>query len=664
MNAFHMSNALLPSAPPGAAALPPRRLLHRLRRLAHWPVLMLWALLLAAFQARGADAAYLDVDQAFQLTAQQQPGASVALHWRIAPGYTLYRDRLQIQADGVTLSPALPLALRKKDPASDEVLAVYHDRLDITVPLPPGSRQLSVQYQGCADAGLCYPPEQRGATLTPGGSGPVVWQKPGDADAPLATPAVPAAAATHTPAPQAPVDVPQVAASDATTEAGRVLRSGSGWRVAGLFALGGLLLAFTPCVLPMVPILSSILVGQHGASQAPSRRRCLRLSLAYAGGMAGVYTALGVAAGLAGEGLAGFLQQPPMLIGFALLLAGLSLSMFDVFTLQVPAALQTRLSALSDRAGGSGGSGAAAWGAAAMGALSALMVGPCVAAPLAGALLYIGQTHDVALGALALFSLACGMSVPLLLTGLSAGSLLPRAGAWMGRVKQVFGLLLLAVAWWMVTPLLAAPTQLAGWGVLAIGAAVFLGLGEPMPAQAGPGTRALRAAVIAVAVFGALELAGSALGADDALHPLAPLAASRGASVVTGSPAGGEAPHFAPVTSTAELERALATASRPVLLDFYADWCVACKELERDTLAHPAVARALGGFTLLRADVTANTPEQRALLKRFALFGPPGLVLFDARGQELPQHSRQVGLVAPAEFEAWLRRAVAPAPGS
>jgi thiol:disulfide interchange protein DsbD len=675
---------------------------HSFRRWAGSTALAVVAgLALGAAAAHAADD-FLDPDQAFQLKAERRADGAVALHWQIAEGYTLYKARLHLRADGRELVARLPAAERKPDPASGDVVEVFHRRLDAEVAVAATARTIEIEYQGCADAGLCYPPQRRHASLAgnldaakSGGQkatrlalldGEVdvgAAAAGGTADAGAVTqlsladlaPAVvtnpagkaavaPGSAISVTPAVSndragnAVFDAAAIAKAETNAEAkadaalasegagqraGRVLRSGNLFEVMATFLVFGLLLSLTPCVLPMVPILSAIIVGQ----QVTTRRRGLQLASAYALGMALVYTALGVAAGLAGEGLAGYLQQPAVLIAFALLLAGLSLSMFDVYTLQVPSSLMTRISGLSDRVGG-GAVGAAA----ALGALSALMVGPCVAAPLAGALLYIGQSHDVVLGGLALFALACGMSVPLLLAGASAGSLLPRAGAWMNRVKHVFGLLLLAVSWWMVSPLVASSAVLAGWGVLALAAAVFLGLCEPLPASVGALPRALRSGVIALALLGVLEIVGSVSGADDALAPLARLA-QRGGGIQTAAAA--TAPRFVTVASAAELDRAVASSAKPVMLDFYADWCTSCKEMERETFADPQVAQAMAGFTLLRADVTTNSPQQRDLLKRFGLFGPPGLVFFDTVGRELGA-ARLVGFAAPGAFRAHLGR--------
>ena len=378
-----------------------------------------------------------------------------------------------------------------------------------------------------------------------------------------------------------------------------------------MFFLAGVLLSLTPCVLPMLPILSSIIVGQGGT---PSRSRGFALALSYSLGMALVYTVFGVAAGLAGEGLAAALQNPWVLGAFAAGLIALALSMFGVYELQMPGALASQLAGASQRLP----AGRAA-GVFAMGGVSALIVSPCVAAPLAGALVYLSQTRDVWLGGTALFALAAGMSVPLLLVGASAGALLPRAGAWMDEVKRFFGLLLIGVALWTVQSVLPAPLVLALWGVLAVATAV-LAFG------AGVSRRAVWrfGAAGVFGLVGLLQFVGAASGGADPLQPLAHL---RGASVA--------APQFRLVRSVAELDAALQAAGRPVMLDFYADWCVSCKEMERYTFSDAAVQRKLAGALLLKADVTKNDADDRALLKRFALFGPPGTIFFDRLGHEI-----------------------------
>ena len=390
------------------------------------------------------------------------------------------------------------------------------------------------------------------------------------------------------------------------------LRGGRFWSVVGVFFLAGVLLSLTPCVLPMLPILSSIIVGHGGA---PSRGRGFALAASYSLGMALVYTAFGVAAGLAGEGLAASLQNPWVLGVFALGLVALSLSMFGVYELQLPGAVTSQLAGASQRL--PAGRAASVF---AMGGVSALIVSPCVAAPLAGALVYLSQTRDVWLGGSALFALAAGMSVPLLLVGASAGALLPKAGAWMDEVKRFFGILLLGVALYTVQTVLPAPLVLALWGALAVGAAVLVARVGSMS------RRAWRVGVAGVfGLVGLMQFVGAASGGTDPLQPLAHL---RGGAAAEALP-------FKRVRSVAELDAALQSAGRPVMLDFYADWCVSCKEMERFTFTDAAVQRKLADAVLLKVDVTANNDDDRALLKRFGLFGPPGTIFFDNAGREL-----------------------------
>jgi thiol:disulfide interchange protein DsbD len=366
--------------------------------------------------------------------------------------------------------------------------------------------------------------------------------------------------------------------------------------------------------------------------------------------MALVYSALGVAAGLAGEGLGAALQKPEVLIGFGLALVLLALSMFGVYELQLPQAWTGRWDQAARRL-----PGGRFIGVFVMGGVSALIVSPCVAAPLAGALIYISQTRDVVLGGAALFALAAGMSVPLLLLGASAGTLLPRAGAWMDGVKKLFGVLLLAVAIWLVAPATGPVIAVGLWGALLVLCAVFL-WPHPHPAHHGSilSAQFARAAALTLGFWGALQLWGAASGGKD---PLQPLATARAAQ------AGGQSqrlavngPAFMPVRSVAELDAALAAADRPVLLDFYADWCRSCIEMEHKTYADPQIAQRLSQAILLKADVTANSADDQALLKRFGLFGPPA-ALFFAPGAGPQPALRMIGFEPPAEFAATLARA-------
>ncbi len=592
---------------------------------------LLVAVVALAPGARADD--FLEPDQAFQLKGELVDAHTVRLSWAIAPGYHLYRDRLSFKADGAQLeAPALPAGLRKFDTNFNQEMETYQDSLVVKLPVAATAAfTLQVGYQGCADAGLCYSPATQSYRVDPSAPGKLVAvEAPSTGVSPTAAgaPAASAAAPDH---------------EDDSSLAQRTLQSGSAWRIGLAFLAFGLLLSFTPCVLPMVPILSSIIVGEG----AVSRSRGFSLALAYCLGMALVYTSLGVAAGLAGEGLAGALQKPWVLLTFGALLVGLALSMFDVYQLQLPSALQSRLSATSGNMGGGRFAGVFV-----MGALSALIVGPCVAGPLAGALLYISQTRNVWTGGWALFSMAVGMSVPLLLTGISAGSLLPRAGAWMNGVKKIFGLLLIAVAIWMITPVFPVTVMMALWGMFALLCAVFLHVFEPLPAKSGAGLGAYVGKTLGLAflVGGLLELAGAASAGRDVLQPLGHLSLAR----TGGAAPAGEEIRFSRIKTVAELDQVLASSTTPVMLDFYADWCVSCKEMERFTFSKPAVSGKLKQVRLIQVDVTANSADDKALMKRFGLFGPPGIILFNG-GKEIP-NSRVIGFLAPEPFVQHLDR--------
>jgi len=613
----------------------PQRRTATARLSAVW--LWLGALLLSLWLPLAKADDFLPPEQAFVLKAELRDARTLALHWAIPPGYHLYRERLSFSGPGVG-QPVLPVGKRKFDENFGKIMETYYGDLKLTLPVSgTAAFTLTVSYQGCADAGLCYPPVVRSYTVDP--DQPGVLSALADVDA--GTAAAPLAA---TPA-SSTLQSEQPAPEDDSSLAQRTLQSGSIWRIGAAFLVFGLLLSFTPCVLPMVPILSSIIVGEGQVT----RRQALMLAAAYSLGMALVYTSLGVAAGLAGEGLAGALQKPWVLLTFGALLFGLALSMFDVYQLQLPSALQSRLTESSGRQ-----SGGKLAGVFVMGALSALIVGPCVAGPLAGALLYISKTGNAVTGGWALFAMASGMSVPLLLTGLSAGSLLPRAGAWMNHVKKVFGLLLIAVAIWMISPILSASVSMLLWGGFAILCASFLRTGEALPAHAGLGAYSARALGIILLLVGLFELVGAASSGSNVLQPLAHLRGVASADRAGSNGAAG-APRFTRIRNVAELEQVLASTRQPVMLDFYADWCVACKEMEHLTFADAKVASAMRGMQLIQVDVTANNADDRALMKRFALFGPPGIILFNASGQEVAA-ARVIGFLPASSFLRQLQR--------
>ncbi|RJG14814.1 protein-disulfide reductase DsbD [Massilia cavernae] len=576
-------------------------------------LLLALSVLLGAASAR-AEEEFLDPADAFRFTARMADPQTIAVTWEIADKYYMYRERFKFTATGATLGePQFPPGKVKYDETFQKDVEMYRNVVTIMIPVQAaGMFTLNATSQGCADAGLCYSPQDTSARLVATGSGGGGMSVPG-APAPLA----PAAAIAD--------------AQPASELSGivSVLGGGKLLVIVPAFILLGLGLAFTPCVLPMVPILSSIIVGEGAQAK---RSRGFILSLAYSLGMAIVYTALGVAAGLIGEGLAAALQNPWVLGAFGLLMVAMALSMFGVYDLQLPAALQTRLAGASGRRS----SGKLA-GVFAMGAISALIVGPCVAAPLAGALVYISQTRDVLIGGAALFAMAVGMSIPLLLVGVSAGSLLPRAGAWMEAVKKFFGVLMLAMALWLVSPVLPPVAQMLGWTALLLGYGFYL-----LRSTRHFGAMAMGAAF---AILGAIQLVGVVSGARDPLAPLAHL--------------NGGAAHgltFKRIKTVADLDAALANAGgKTVMLDFYADWCVSCKEMEKLTFVDERVQARLENTLLLQVDVTANDAADKAMLKRFTLFGPPAIILFDKQGQEIAD-SRVIGYQDPGKFLGSLSR--------
>lgn len=553
---------------------------------------------------------FLEPEQAFRFSARMVDQDTAEVRFRIADGYYMYRERFDFKAEGARVGQAsIPLGTVRFDQTFQKEVETYRDEVMIRLPVAANSDfSLHVTSQGCSDQGLCYVPMNSTVRLQPLVAKTSVFvDLQGDAGIGPET--------------------------DGLGSVEASLASGRLPIVIPLFMLLGLGLSLTPCVLPMVPILSSIILGE---GVKVSRMRGFVLSAAYSLGMALVYTGMGIAAGLAGEGLAASLQTPWALTLFATLMVALSLSMFGLYQLQVPAALQTRLSQASDRQR----AGKLA-GVFAMGAISALIVGPCVAAPLAGALMYISQTRDVVLGGAALFSMALGMSVPLLLVGLSAGTLLPRAGAWMEAVKKFFGVLMLALAAWIVAPVVPGWAVMAAWSVLGLGYALYL-------LRRRNGSALRLAAGLLFLVLGGLQILGLATGGRDALAPLAHLSGEAHST------------KFQRVHSVAELDAVLAaTGGRTVMLDFYADWCVSCIEMEKFTFSDSRVRRQFDGMILLQADVTANSEDDKALLRRFRLFGPPGIIFFDAQGREIAG-ARVIGFQNADRFNATLTRVNAP----
>jgi thiol:disulfide interchange protein DsbD len=566
---------------------------------------------------------FLPVDQAFVFSAIPDGADRVLLDWQIAPGYYLYRHRTSAKTatPGFALGEiAMPEGKKKTDEFFGDV-EVYYGILNAAVPVsrPDGapSFELEVTYQGCADAGLCYPPVTKKVAL----------EMP-----PPGTPAAGAAAA-------------MVSEQDRLSS---LIAGGGLFAIMASFFGFGLLLAFTPCVLPMIPILSGIIAGQ-GAAATPSRS--FLLSLTYVLGMALTYTVAGAAFAAAGQQAQAFFQQPWIIIGFAGLFVVLALAMFGLFDLKIPAALETRLASLSGRQ-----KSGSFVGTAVMGALSALVVTACVAPPMVAALAVIGQTGDVLRGALALFAMAMGMGAPLLLVGVAGGRFLPHAGAWMTTVKALFGVLFLGVAVWMLERILPGSLTLALWALLVIvGGYYFGGFGRPGSAT-GTGRFIARGFGLAAIVWGVIMMVGAASGGHDPLQPL------RGASLPglagPARAADAQALPFRMIASNEDLDRELAAAEaagKPVMLDFYADWCVSCKEMEKYTFSVPEVQQDLAGFILLKADVTANSEADQALFRRFGVYGPPTTAFFGAHGREC-RPFRLVGFVKADDFRSHLAR--------
>ena len=565
----------------------------------------------------------LEPEKAFRFSARALDASLVEVSFAIANGYYMYRERFQFSAsDGAKLgAPQLPAGIRHRDEFFGE-MQVYRGQARIRIPVQAaGSFELKVVSQGCADVGVCYVPMESKALLTLA----AVSGAPYVSEAPRSV---------------SPERRYSIFASDFDIAR---LFEGNLVLVLASFFVFGVLLAFTPCVLPMIPILSSIIAGE---GRALDKSRALALSATYVGAMALAYAVAGVAAAYAGSLLAAALQNAWVLGAFALVFVALALSMFGFYDLQLPGFLHHRVHATHGRLRG----GRLA-SVALMGALSAIIVSPCVAAPLAGALLYISQTRDVVLGGAALFTMALGMGLPLIAVGVSEGALLPRAGAWMGAVRKFFGVLLLAVALWIVSPVLHPAVLMLGWAALLIGCGVFLRALDPLPPAAPDWWRLWKGVGVVSLVAGIAMLVGAFSGGRDALRPLAGLGSEPSAPASTIK--------WTRVASLADLETRLVSPGRPVMLDFYADWCVSCKEMEVFTFTDAKVRSVLDGMLLLQVDVTANSEEHRALLKRFSLFGPPGIVFFDPQGREI-KGLRVIGFQSAERFLKTLSLATAP----
>lgn len=656
------------------------------RAFAH---LALTALLIGALSfASAADP--VPPEEAYPAEAYRLDAQTIAVEFTIRPDYYLYRDKIRVEplTAGLQLgTPTIPPGKRKKDDFFGET-EVFTETVQVTVPVEaaPANAEpwrIRVISQGCWNGGVCYPPLEQTLTVAdappqrswldkligsvtssdarntlPDASPPRnrdAAPTEGGAAATDPAGAVGAAPLSNTAPPAAAGGKPldqraggaQGAAAPSSDEAGSLaafLAQQNPATVLAAFFGFGLLLAFTPCVFPMIPILSGIIVGQ---GKTISRLRALGLTLTYVLAMAVTYALAGVAAGLSGTMIQAALQHPAVLVTFALLFVALALSLFGFYELQLPTSWQTRLNQLAGSQ-----QGGQLIGVAVMGALSALIVGPCVAPPLVGALLYISQTGDAVFGGAALFALGLGMGAPLIAVGVGARTLLPKSGPWMNGVKAAMGVVMLALAWWLVRPVVADLWWLVGWAVLAVGTAVALGALEPLPIGARWPKRMGKALGLLLLAYGVAAFWGALAGNRDPLQPLAGFAGGNG-----GIPtANREALTFQPVRSLDELNIAVANSTRPVLVDVRADWCVSCLELERYTFTDPQVVALLGNVTLLKMDVTENSERDKAFLRHFQIFGPPALLFFAPGNTEELRLYRITGFVDGPTFATHLRR--------
>jgi thiol:disulfide interchange protein DsbD len=595
------------------------------------------SLLAISFSAQAVEPSdLLEPDKAFQFYARLADPQNLEVRYIIADGYYLYRDNFRFEDESKTIflgKPAFPKGKEKDDPFFGKT-TIYRGEVRFKIPFTQSTSisaiKLKALSQGCSDAGICYPPQAHLVVIPlfePAPSAPTAFEEilQGKRDnfikGRIQESAVNPAG--------------QSSSLDESAKIADLLKSKQLFLIILSFLGFGLLLSFTPCVLPMIPILSGIIVG-HGHQIHSSKLRGFVLSLSYVLGMAVIYALIGVIAGLSGNLISASLQNPWVLGSFAAIFVALALSMFGLYELQLPHHVGSKLAHISKKI--RGGNLIAAF---VMGGLSAAIVSPCVAPPLAGALLYIGQTKNAWLGAIALFSLAIGMGIPLLLIGASAGALLPKKGPWMNSVKSFFGVLLLAVAIWIISSLISVSVQMMLWGALFIISAIYLNALSTLPASANGLTKLFKGIGIITLVIGIALLIGALAGSKNILQPLNGLYASQKNTPSL---------HFQRIKSVAELEKELKNAGGSyAMLDFYADWCVACKEMERFTFSDPQVAAKLNNILLLQVDVTANSNDDQLLLKKFNLFGPPGIILFDRKNQEI-RGSRVVGYQNPEKF--------------
>ena len=559
---------------------------------------------------------FLSPQEAFKVEAVQQ-GESIVVTLSMADEIHVYADTLKFRAKGgkeIVLSPDMPKAQELDGDM------VYHGVVTVTLSTEKITSQIlgdytfSVEFQGCSDAGLCYAPivksyEFKGKELG-------VWEK-----------------------------IAQLLEEGNAAKIVDVLINESSLFVLFLFFIFGLLLSLTPCIFPMIPILSSIIVSHQGGREKPSMARAFFVSFVYVLAMAMTYTIVGLVAGLVGADLQAAMQNPWVLTTFAGVFIALALSLFGYYEIALPSSLQSKLSRASDNAQGKG-----VLGTAIMGSLSALIVGPCTAAPISGAILFISHTGDALLGGAALFVMSMGMGMPLLLVGLGAGKFMPRPGGWMSRVSQSFGVMMLALAIFMLSRILPGGITMILWSLLFMGTAIYMGVFE---SKEGEGSMKLfRLVAMVFLLYGASLFVGAISGANSMLRPFEKFTSIAVTSVSTEAVAKEKASHRG--YSVARLQAEVAASEKPVVVDFGKDSCTACKELEEITFPNPAVQKQLKRFTFIKIDLTANTDDDKALLKEYGLFGTPNIIFFDKHNNYLPEKSL-TGFIKPEVFEAHIK---------